>query len=171
MPYTFWYSGILIGESDLEEQSINPRQHAGVFRPTAFGLEIFPRLTGILTAGHALKAHLDANGLCPETMEKSAIQEWFDTTPAGQKVVDIGRTLSQVELRAPDGDTLPFASIAFTDWLELRTLMRELNLESELPRDDLPPGAPRYVVSATFCDQTPRATDLAFGEMSLGRDN
>lgn len=171
MPYTFWYSGILIGDSDLEEQSINPRQHAGIFRPTAFGLEIFPRLTGILTAGHALKAHLDANGLCPETMEKREIQDWFDTTPAGQKVVDIGRTLSQVELRAPDGDTLPFASIAFTDWLELRTLMHELNLESESPVDELPPDAPRYVVSATFCDQTECVTDPDLDAMFPGRNN
>ena len=59
MAHTFWHSGILIGASDLEESSQHPRQRGGVFRPTAYGLEIFPRLTGILSAGHALKTHLE----------------------------------------------------------------------------------------------------------------
>ena len=38
MTYTFWHSGILIGESDLEEAYDHPRQHGGVFRPTDYGL-------------------------------------------------------------------------------------------------------------------------------------
>ena len=59
MAYTFWHSGVLIGESDLEEASDNPRQHGGVFRPTAYGLEIFPRLTGILSEWYELKMHLE----------------------------------------------------------------------------------------------------------------
>ena len=73
MAYTFWHSGILIGESDLEDASDFPRHYHGVFRPTAYGLEVFPRLSGMLSAGHALKTHLDANGLSPETMERDAI--------------------------------------------------------------------------------------------------
>ena len=159
MSYTFWYSGILIGESDFEEQSENPRQHAGTFRPTAYGLEIFPRLTGILAAGHALKAHLDANDLCPETMDKDEIEAWFESTPAGQKIVDIGRTLSDVELRAPDGTKLDFESIAFTDLLELRKLVHELDLDPEASLEDLPPDVPRYVVSATLLGDAPSADD------------
>ena len=78
MAHTFWHSGILIGESDLEESSQHPRQRGGVFRPTAYGLEIFPRLTGILSAGHALKTHLEANGLSPEAMEAGEIDELLD---------------------------------------------------------------------------------------------
>ena len=118
MTYTFWHSGILIGESDLEESSQHPRQRGGVFRPTAYGLEIFPRLTGILSAGYALKTHLDSNGLSPDDMEPEEIEELLDTTPAGEKIIDIGRMLSDVEMRAPDGRRLEFASIAFSDLAE-----------------------------------------------------
>ena len=154
MTFTFWYSGILIGESDLEEASDNPRQHGGVFRPTAYGLEIFPRLTGILSAGYALKTHLDSNGLSPDDMEPEEIEELLDTTPAGEKIIDIGRMLSEVEMRAPDGRRLEFKSIAFSDPSELQRLIREMHLGGADDLTDLPPEAPRYIVSATLTDDT-----------------
>lgn len=152
MAYTFWHSGILIGESDLEESSDNPRQHGGIFRPTAYGLEVFPRLTGILSAGHALKTHLEANGLDPENLDGGEIDELFDSTPAGAKILDIGRMLSEVEMRAPDGLRLEFASIAFTDLRELQQILGELNAGAEHGLRDLPPDATRYIVSATLRD-------------------
>jgi hypothetical protein len=153
MAHTFWHSGILIGESDLEESSDHPRQRGGVFRPTAYGLEVFPRLTGILSAGHALKTHLEANGLSPEEMEGSEIDELLDTTAAGRKIIDIGRMLSEVEMRAPDGRRLEFASIAFSDLSELQRLVREMELVGAADDlTDLPPDAPRYIVSATLSE-------------------
>jgi hypothetical protein len=155
MAHTFWHSGILIGESDLEESSDHPRQRGGVFRPTAYGLEVFPRLTGILSAGHALKTHLEANGLSPEEMEGSEIDELLDTTAAGRKIIDIGRMLSEVEMRAPDGRRLEFASIAFSDLLELQRLMRELGVGDAGDLRVPPTGGPRYIVSATLSDKTP----------------
>jgi hypothetical protein len=151
MPYTFWYSGILIGESDMEERPNGRRHRAGAFRPTAYGLEIFPRLTGILSAGHALKMHLDANGLSPDTMDAREIEAVMDSTPAGQKILDIGRTLCDVEMRGPSGGKLEFESIAFTDLREFERLARELGTESAEEVADLPPGTPQYVVSATLC--------------------
>lgn len=157
MPYTFWYSGILIGESDLDERRGHRRHRAGKFRPTPYGLEIFPRLTGILSAGHALKMHLDAHGLCTETMSKQQVQEVMEATPAGQKIIDIGRTLCDVEMRAPGGERLEFESIAFTDMLELRRLARELDGGSPAEPNDLPPRVPRYVVSATLRDRPRQA--------------
>jgi len=157
MTYTFWHSGILIGESDLEDGSDRPRQRGGVFRPTAYGLEVFPRLSGILAAGHALKTHLDANGLSPDDMDGEQIDELLDGTPAGQQIIDIGRTISEVEMRAPDGQRLEFESIAFSDLTELKRLVRELKLGAvddlpELP--DLTDDAPRYIVSATLRNRT-----------------
>ena len=162
MAHTFWHSGILIGESDLEESSQHPRQRGGVFRPTAYGLEIFPRLTGILSAGHALKTHLEANGLSADEMRDAEIDDFLDATPAGKKLIDIGRTLADVEMRAPDGERLEFASIAFSDLMELKRLVRELDADSAEELADLPPDAPRYVVSATLRDAsgTPRSRSL-----------
>ena len=88
MTYTFWHSGVLIGESDLEDRSDYPGQKGGIFRPTAYGLEVFPRLTGILSAGHALKAHLEANGLSPDDMGDAEIDDLLDATPAGKKIIE-----------------------------------------------------------------------------------
>jgi hypothetical protein len=157
MAYTFWHSGILIGESDLEESSDNPRQHGGIFRPTTYGLQVFPRLTGILSAGYALKTHLEAHGLDPENLEGGEIDELFDSTPAGAKILDIGRMLSEVEMRAPDGQRMEFASIAFTDLAELQQVLAEMNAGDEHGLRNLPPDAPRYIVSATLRD--PSASD------------
>jgi hypothetical protein len=42
--YTFWHSGILISESDLEDGSDHARQRGGVFRPTG-AVEDVPDLT------------------------------------------------------------------------------------------------------------------------------
>src|SRR5690349_14234515 len=102
MRYTFYHAGVLIGESKLEDAR-SKRQRAGVFHPTAYGLDIFPRLTGILSAGHALETHLRENGLSLDHMERAEVEHLFDTNPAGQKIIDIGRMLSEVEIQAPNG--------------------------------------------------------------------
>jgi hypothetical protein len=157
MTYTFWHCGVLIGESNLEESSDHPRQRGGIFWPTAHGLQVFPRLTGMLTAAHALKMHLDANGLSVDALPRREVEELFETTPAGQKVIDIGRMLSDVEVRAPDGKRVEFASIAFSDVLELRRLTREMSIEGADDLANLPDDAPRYMVSATFRHRLPAA--------------
>jgi len=150
MTYTFWHSGVLIGESDLEDASGNPGQHGGVFWPTAHGLTIFPRLTGILSAGHALKMYLDERGLSEDTMKKEEVEELFETTEAGRKIIDIGRMLSDVELRSPNGARLPFKSIAFTDLVEIRTVAAQLNCDAADEPVDVSPDTPRYLVSTTL---------------------
>ena len=155
MTYTFWHSGILIGESDLEDPTDRPRQRGGAFRPTAYGLEVFPRLSGILSAGHALKTHLEQNGLSPEAMDQSEIDDLLDNTPAGRSIIDLGRMLSDVEMRAPNGQRLEFASIAFTDLEETRRFMRELGLGGDDDPTDPPLDTARYIVSATLRDDTP----------------
>src|SRR5215831_1542566 len=160
MAYTFWHCGILIGESELDEMSEHPRQRGGIFLPTAYGLSIFPRLTGILSAMNAFKDHCDANGISPEDLPNSEIEELFDTTPAGQKIIDIGRALSDVEVRGPHGGRLEFVSIAFSDLLELQRLVREMELDSAETLNDLPTDVPRYIVSATFCEEIPNPAEV-----------
>lgn len=152
MTYTFWHSGLLIGESDLEERGDHPGQQGGIFRPTAYGLEVFPRLGGFLSAGHALKTHLEANGLSPDEMGEDEIDRLLDATPAGKKIIDIGRMIADMEMRAPDGQRMEFASIAFSDLMELQRLVGELDGESDEDLPDLPADAPRYIVSATLRD-------------------
>lgn len=149
MSYTFWHSGVLIGESDLERAFESSRHRGGVFRPTDYGLSVFPRLTGILTASHLLKKELEANGRSVDNLERAEIEEIFDTTAAGKKIIDIGRALSDVELRAANGQRLEFSSIGFSDLSELQRLVREMEIESSPPLDEVPENE-RYVVSATL---------------------
>jgi hypothetical protein len=154
MTHTFLHSGVLIGESDLEHRSRNPRQFGGVFRPTSYGLEIFPRLSGVLSAGAALKAYLDSRGLSLDTMAPDAVEEVLGNTREGQRMIEIGRTLSEVEMRAPNGRRLEIASIAFSDLSEVQRLARELKVRDTFNATKLPPDAPRYIVSATLHGDT-----------------
>jgi hypothetical protein len=150
MTYTFWYCGILIGESRMKRDPGRRRHLSGSFDPTPYGLELFPRLTGILTAGHELKSYLDANGLSAEEMSREEIETIFETVPAGQKVIDIGRTLSEVEMRDAEGKRLEFVSIGFSDLLEFKALARDMDRGKKSEPSELPPGVSRYVVSATL---------------------
>jgi hypothetical protein len=164
MTYTFYHCGVLVGESDLEQSSGNPRQRGGVFWPTPYGVQLFPRLSGMLAAAHALKAHLDANGLSADALETGDIEVLFETTPAGQKVIDIGRMLSDVEIRAPDGRRLEIASIAFSDLMEIQRLTRDMQVHCAERIADVPPDAPRYIVSTTLRHETPASARTAQAE-------
>ena len=53
---------------------------------------------------------------------------------------------------------MTFASIAFSDVLELQRLVRELAVESADCLTDLPADAPRYIVSATLAEETTDST-------------
>ena len=150
MTFTFWHSGILIGESDLEASGNHPGQQGGIFHPTVYGLEVFPRLSGMLSAAAALKSDVEERGFSPETIAPREIAQLLDATAAGRKVIDIGRMLSDVEIRDGDGRHLEFASIAFSDLLEIQRLARELAIGDLDDLTDLPSDAPRYIVSATL---------------------
>ena len=165
MSYSFWHSGILIGESDLDQPGNHPRQIGGFFRPTAYGFDIFPRLTGILTAGHAFKEHLESKGLELEELDKNEVADLLDTTPAGRKIIDIGRMLSDVELRGPDGRQLEFTSIAFTDLKQLKELVTKLDLGVDT--EEWPEDSPRYIVSATLVDDSRRSSTQPIGNRCL----
>jgi hypothetical protein len=167
MTYTFWHCGILIGESKMKKDLARPRHLSGSFNPTSYGLELFPRLSGILTAGRQLKSYLDANGLSPEEMSREEIETIFETIPAGQKVIDIGRTLSEVEMRDPDGKRLEFVSIGFSDLLEFKALAHELDDGGKREPSPLPRGVSRYVVSATLSKKARGSTSEA-GRLSAG---
>ena len=148
MAYTIWHAGVYIGESDFEEGGGSPRQRGGVFRPTAHGLALFPYLSGMLAVANEFKLHLDSINRSADDLSDEEIREIFDTTPLGKKVLDIGRTLSEVEVRSPEGHRKEFASIAFSDLHEMKRLARDPNAAPS--EEEAPPDGPRYMVSATF---------------------
>ena len=152
MPYVLYHVGVLIGETDFEgdERAPNRRHLAGVFRPTAYGRRIMPQLSGILTAGADLKDEIIERGLSEEDMESDDVTDLLETSAAGRRVIDIGRTLSEVELRDPEGKPLEFTSIGFMDMAELARLMRRLECESDVDLETLPEGAPEFIVSAAL---------------------
>ena len=147
MSYTFYHCGLVIGHSDLEVPSSHPRLRGGVFWPTTYGLQLFPRLAGMLSATHALKTHIEANDLCPDKMDQNVIDELLETTPAGRKILGLGRTLVDVEMRAPDSRRVELVWVAFSEPAEIKRLARELGIDAAGDLPDLPPDAPRHIVS------------------------
>ena len=95
MSYTFYHCGVLIGRSDLEAAAPHAVQRGGVFWPTTYGLQLFPRLAGMLTATYSLRTHLEANGLSPDEMRDDELDDFLDATPAGKKLIDVGRFVPQ----------------------------------------------------------------------------
>lgn len=157
MPYTLWHCGKLIGETDFEDEAGEraphgrPRFHlAGAFRPTEYGRQILPRVCGILTAGADLKDELDRRGLDPDEAPPEVLEQLFETTAAGAHIIDIGRVLSDVELRAPNGHTLAFASIGFMELAELASLSRRLSGNDSIGPTTLRRDVPEFIVSVTL---------------------
>lgn len=157
MPYTFYHRGVIIGQSDLEATAPDhPRQRGGVFWPTTCGLQLFPRLTGLLSATHAFRTHLEANGVYSDEVDHRVIDDLLETTPAGRKILGLGRMAIDIEMRAPDGRRVEFASIAFSEPAEIKRLAHELRIDAASDLPDLPPDAPRHIVSVTL--RTPPGT-------------
>ena len=64
---------------------------------SSYGLQVFPRLAGMLGATHALRTHVEATGLCADDVGPRDIDRLLETTLAGWKILDIDRMLSGVE--------------------------------------------------------------------------
>lgn len=150
MPYTLWHAGVLIGETEFTHDPRNPRHRAGVFIPSAYGRELFPRLTGVLTAQLDLDTELRSRGLEPEKMDPNDIREFFDTTEPGRKFLDVGRALSEVEIRDPRGKPLAFERLAFLDPAELKGLMARAGTNDSAAQEALDADDRQVIVSVTF---------------------
>lgn len=155
MGYTFWHDGLLIGSSAMDHPTRNPGQRAGAFDPTPHGVRIFPSLTGTLTAMLALGRELEAAGIATDRASPEELEAAMLASPAGRKMLEVGKALSEVEVRNPGGRALRFSSIAFTDIDELRRLGKSRGGRGRASRAEAPPGAPRYLVSATFLEHEP----------------
>lgn len=162
MTYTFWHSGTLMGESDLALPSTKPGQQGGVFHPTAYGLTLLPRLTCALSAGRAFQQQIEAMGRRAEDLSNDEIASLVETSDATRTMIELGRILSKVELRAPDGRAIAIQSIAFSDVEELRNMGRSLGGAAAAVMT-LPVDAPRYLVSATTLAQPTSSRVVARG--------
>ena len=156
MTYTLWHCGVLIGETDFEDEhgdSAAPMPRglhmAGVFRPTEHGRTLLPRLCGMMTAAADLKDELNRRGLDPDDVPPDVMMHLFESTPAGAHIIDIGRVLSDVELRDPGGTTLVVSSMGFIDLAELTMLSLRLGTKM-VSLDQLPSDGPEFVVSVTL---------------------
>ena len=156
MAHTLWHGGILIGETNFEGDGTGrarggTRPHlAGVFRPTAHGRRLLPRLCGILSAGADLKDELLRRGLDPDDPPPESIHEVLETTSAGARILDVGRVLSEVELRAPSGAPMRVASMAFMDLAELGALTGRLDCGPTVDHQAVPPRVAEFIVSVTL---------------------
>jgi hypothetical protein len=163
MAYTLWHRETLIGETDFEHENgesapqVGGRCHlAGVFRPTPYGRRLLPRLCGILTAGMELKEELLRRGITADDVPPDTMAHVFETTDAGAHIIDIGRVLSEVELRDPGGVTLKVASMGFMDLAEVKSLSRKLGATETTDIDEVPSQVVEFLVSVTLRELAPR---------------
>jgi hypothetical protein len=161
MCFTVWHREQLIGETAFEEEPtegalhVGERRHlAGIFRPTAYGRQMLPRLCGFLTASLALKEEIVRRGVDPDDVSPEMVEHLFETTAAGAHIIDIGRALSEVCIRDPGGVVLKVASMAFMDISELASLSAKLG-EDSTAGEDAPANAAEFLVSVTLCDLVP----------------
>ncbi|HZI41862.1 MAG TPA: hypothetical protein VFD67_09165 [Gemmatimonadaceae bacterium] len=159
MTYTLWHRQHLIGETEFEQDRgegalcLGERLHlAGAFYPTDYGRRLLPRLCGMLTAGFDLKEELLRRGLPTDDPPADIVEQLFETTEAGAHIIDIGRVLSEVELRDPGGVTLTVASMAFIELAELASLSRRLGTNEKGDFEGVPSGAAEFLVSVTLGD-------------------
>ena len=160
MPYTLWHCGVLIGETDFEGERDEhgktgwlprARRHlVGVFRPTSYGRDLLPRLCGILTAGADLQDELTRRGVDADNPPPELMEELFENTAAGAHIIDIGRVLSEVELRAPTGSMLEVASMGFIELAELAALSRRIGCQGPMSVADSKADVPEFLVSVTL---------------------
>ncbi|HKW49211.1 MAG TPA: hypothetical protein VJN70_17285 [Gemmatimonadaceae bacterium] len=157
MTYTLWHRKQLIGETEFEQERHPPQMGegshlAGIFHPNDYGRRLLPRLCGMLTAGLDLKEELVRRGLPTEDPSPDVVEELFETTEAGAHIIDIGRVLSEVELRDPMGVTLKVSTMAFIDLAELATLSRRLGENETVDLEHVPPDVADFLVSVTLSD-------------------
>lgn len=82
-------------------------------------------------------------------MNRDQVEQIFDSSGAGQKIIDIGRTVSEVEARTADGTRLIFESLGFIDTMEYSLMLCELEGRDASEAKPVMDG-PRYAVSGTL---------------------
>jgi hypothetical protein len=156
MPYTLWHCGVLIGTTEFEGEDgdapkLDASRHlAGAFHPTDYGRQLLPRVCGMLTAAADLKEELVLRGLNADDAPPELMEHLFENTAAGAHILDIGRVLCDVELRAPSGCRLEVASIGFMELAELAKLSRRHGRGDTSGVGRERSEVPEFLVSATF---------------------
>lgn len=151
--FTLFHCGQVVGTTDFAHAGPAPHQRLGQFQPTEYGLTVLPRITGLLEAAFGLKRALERDGIDPEG-DPDVITEALERLPEGQRVIDVGRAISELELRNEHGHVITFASLAISDVKEMLALARGPDEANEGPdesreeTDDL--GDWQYLISATF---------------------
>jgi hypothetical protein len=153
--FTLFHLGQLVGTTEFEHPGSTPNQRLGKFQPTDYGLTVLPRLTGLLEAAFGLKREMERLGIDPEG-DADVISAALEEIPDGRRVVDVGRAISEMELRNDNGQVVVFTSLAISDVRQLIALAGEVTGSHEDP-DDV--GDWRYLISATFTP--PREPDAA----------
>lgn len=144
MKYTLWLNGHLLGETRLEHRNPVGTQRMGGLRPTAYGLELLPGLSGFLSAASALKKAMHDVGISDPDKELDRTMALMETLPEGERFSELVKALSQLELREAGGNRAAFHTLIITDLRELAELSQGFDADAEIAQ-----GIPRFVVSAT----------------------
>jgi hypothetical protein len=65
------------------------------------------------------------------------ISDALERLPEGQRVIDVGRAISELELRNEHGHVITFASLAISDVKEMIALARGTDETNDEPNDEI----------------------------------
>lgn len=141
----------------MRKRPASPRQVFGPFKPTPYGRTLLPALTGLLSAAAALQREMSARGMSIDALPGAEqVEQFLDSSPAGQAVLDVGRIISDIEIRDASGGTVGFETIGF---LDMATLSQFGNHPNAATRRSASLQSSHVMVSATLAPrQTPGPT-------------
>jgi len=100
----------------------------------------------------------EALGKSAESMTPEEADTFVKSRPYGRTMLDIGRVLSEVELRGPDGTRLEYLDMSFLDIEEFRKYGRILGVNHDAMLAKLPPNTQVFSVSVRLRDNPLGAT-------------
>jgi hypothetical protein len=152
--YTVWSHGRKLGETTFEMES-KGRHLAGVFQPTAAGIELLPGITAMMPALFDLHALYEREGVNTDDDDPdagAAALALFDHAPEGKRLLAAAKQIASLELRDPAGKVVSWKSLLISDVQDILRLAADSRdpdeEEPSMPDDSSPPI--RYMISVTL---------------------
>jgi len=153
--FTVWSRGRRLGETTFELQPTGPKR-AGIFHPTAVGIEVLPAITAMTPAlfdfgALCKRAGFDANDDDPA--KASEALETFRESPEAKRLASAAREIADLVLLDAGGNLMLWSSILISDVDDILRLAKTLGHDG---RDGDDPPA-----------ETDEAVDPARGESPI----
>lgn len=155
--FTVWSRGRQLGETTFELQPTG-RKRAGIFHPTAVGIEILPAITAMMPALFDFGALCKRAGFDTDDDDPAKAREalaMFEHSPEGLRIAAAAREIADLVLLDDHDNLMLWDSILISDVDDILRVAKTLGHET--PEADEPGDAPReslirYMISVTLTE-------------------